>query len=62
MTSSETLRLLQTHRDNLAAAPTFEEYRKAQLQFIDCLIEREKSDAQETTVKLVFKQMLPTPE
>lgn len=62
MTSSDTLLLLQTHRDNLAAAPTFEEYRKAQLQFIDCLIEREKTDAQKTTIELVFKQMLPTPE
>lgn len=48
------MRMLETHRANLAGSKTFEEYRDHHVAYVDCLIEREKARLDEKLAEIKF--------
>lgn len=44
MSDRNSLLLLEAHRENLASAKSFEEYREQHLAYVDCLIQRFKAE------------------
>lgn len=58
MSNHEEIFLLTTHRDNLAKAETWEEYRNHHIAYIDYLIERQKGIQihKDAATKFVYRE------